>query len=390
MRFFTPFQSAIRSLVSSFQQRLATGFFAPNPSGLPSSLAADNPGGIRGVWIPSTDCKVLTSKQRIADAMDFLADTGFNTVFPVVWKGGFTAYPSQIMCEQFGAEIDARYGGRDPLAELIVEAKRVGLKVIPWFEYGFVSSYNRKGGHLLAKKPEWIARDASGNLLKKNNFEWMNSLDPEVQDFVLGLMLEVAKNYPVDGLQGDDRIAFPVEGGYDEKTVKRYREECGQAAPPDCKEQHWVQWRADIITEFVARLYREVKAINPDLLLSMSPSPYEWGLVEYLQDSKAWVDKNVVDLFHPQFYRRDFNAYKQLVDKMISGQLSGQQVKCVSPGILLTNRGSKYSITPELLLQVIAYNRSCGIQGEVMFFYEGLRDNDNALAKVLKKGPYAR
>ncbi|MEG4302682.1 family 10 glycosylhydrolase [Microcoleus sp. D3_18a_C4] len=390
MRFFTPFQSAIRSLVSSFQQRLATGFFAPNPSGLPSSLPADNPGGIRGVWIPSTDCKVLTSKQRIADAMDFLADTGFNTVFPVVWNGGFTAYPSQIMWQQFGAEIDVRYRGRDPLAELIVEAKRVGLKVIPWFEYGFVSSYNRKGGHLLAKKPEWTGRDASGNLLKKNNFEWMNSLDLEVQDFVLGLMLEVANNYPVNGVQGDDRIAFPVEGGYDEKTVKRYREECGKAAPSDCKEQHWVQWRANIITEFVARLHREVKAINPDLLLSMSPSPYDWGLVEYLQDSKAWVDKNVVDLFHPQFYRRDFNAYKQLVDKMISGQLSGQQVKCVSPGILLTNRGSKYSITPELLLQVIAYNRSCGIQGEVMFFYEGLRDNDNALAKVLKKGPYAR
>ncbi|MEG4407748.1 family 10 glycosylhydrolase [Microcoleus sp. MON2_D5] len=391
MRFFTPFQSAIRSLVSSLQQRLGTtGFSAPNPATLPSSFATNNPGGIRGVWITTTDSKVLTSKERIAEAMDFLADTGFNTVFPIIWSQGYTAYPSKIMREKFGVEIDSRYQGRDPLAEICVEAKRAGLKVIPCFEYGFVSSYNRKGGHLLAKKPEWTARDASGNLLKKNNFDWMNSLDPEVQDFVLGLMLEVAKNYPVNGVQGDDRIAFPVEGGYDEKTVKRYREECGRAAPSDCKEQHWLQWRANIITQFVARLHREVKAINPDLLLSMSPSPYDWGLVEYLQDSKAWVDKNLVDLLHPQFYRRDFNAYKQLVDKMIAGQLSGQQVKCVSPGILLTNRGSKYSITPELLLQVIAYNRSQGIQGEVMFFYEGLRDNDNALAKVLKKGPYAR
>ncbi|MCZ0900136.1 family 10 glycosylhydrolase, partial [Microcoleus sp. HI-ES] len=225
---------------------------------------------MRGVWIPTTDCKVLTSKERIAEAMDFLADTGFNTVFPIIWNQGFTAYPSQIMREKFGVEIDSRYQGRDPLAEICVEAKRVGLKVIPCFEYGFVSSYNRNGGHLLSKKPEWIARDASGNLLKKNNFDWMNSLDPEVQDFVLGLMVEVAKNYPVDGVQGDDRIAFPVEGGYDEKTVKRYREECGKAAPSDCKEQHWLQWRADIITEFVARLHREVKAINPDLLLSMS------------------------------------------------------------------------------------------------------------------------
>ena len=389
MPFLDPFQSAIRSFKSLLKQQGSVSVEARSKITLPESFAPHNT-GIRGVWIPSTDCKVLTSKQRIADAMDFLADTGFNTVFPVVWNRGFTAYRSQIMREQFGMEIDSRYQGRDPLAELIVEAHRVGLKVIPWFEYGFVSSYNLNGGHLLAKKPEWAARDCSGNLLKKNNFEWLNSLDAEVQDFLLGLMLEVAQNYPVNGVQGDDRIALPVEGGYDEKTVKRYRAECGREPPSQCRERHWLHWRADIITEFVARLHRELKAINPDLLLSMSPSPYEWGLVEYLQDSQAWVDKKLVDLLHPQFYRRDFNAYKQLVDRLIGEQLKGDRLDCVSPGILLSNRGSNYSVNPELLLQVIAYNRSRGIQGEVLFFYEGLRDNGNALAEVLKNGPYAR
>ena len=388
MPFLDPFQSAIRSFKSLLKQQGSVSVEARSKITLPESFAPHNT-GIRGVWIPSTDCKVLTSKQRIADAMDFLADTGFNTVFPVVWNRGFTAYRSQIMREQFGTEIDSRYQGRDPLAELIVEAHRVGLKVIPWFEYGFVSSYNLNGGHLLAKKPEWAARDCSGNLLKKNNFEWLNSLDAEVQDFLLGLMLEVAQNYPVNGVQGDDRIGLPVEGGYDEKTVKRYRAECGREPPSQCRERHWLHWRADIITEFVARLHRELKAINPDLLLSMSPSPYEWGLVEYLQDSQAWVDKKLVDLLHPQFYRRDFNAYKQLVDRLIGEQLSSEQLRCVSPGILLSNRGSNYSVNPELLLQVIAYNRSRGIQGEVLFFYEGLRDNGNALAEVLKNGPYA-
>ena len=389
MPFLDPFQSAIRSFKSLLKQQGSVSVEARSKITLPESFAPHNT-GIRGVWIPSTDCKVLTSKQRIADAMDFLADTGFNTVFPVVWNRGFTAYPSQIMREQFGMEIDSRYQGRDPLAELIVEAHRVGLKVIPWFEYGFVSSYNLNGGHLLAKKPEWAARDCSGNLLKKNNFEWLNSLDAEVQDFLLGLMLEVARNYPVNGVQGDDRIGLPVEGGYDEKTVKRYREECGREPPSQCRERHWLHWRANIITEFVARLHRELKAINPDLLLSMSPSPYEWGLVEYLQDSQAWVDKKLVDLLHPQFYRRDFNGYKQLVDRLIGEQLKGDRLDCVSPGILLANRGCNYSMNPELLLQVIAYNRSRGIQGEVLFFYEGLRDNGNALAEVLKNGPYAR
>ncbi len=386
MPFFLDVKSAISRFGWQFKQRFAETKTALNPSLQPSSLAPEC--GIRGVWIPSTDCQVLTSKQRIAEAMDFLADTGFNTVFPVVWNRGFTAYPSQIMREQFGCEIDARYQGRDPLGELTVEANRVGLKVIPWFEYGFVSSYNLKGGHLLAKKPEWAARDFNGNLLTKNKFEWMNSLDVEVQDFLLGLMLEVARNYPVSGVQGDDRIALPSEGGYDEKTVARYRQECGREPPQHPKERHWLHWRADIITEFVARLYRELKAINPDLLLSLSPSPYEWGLLEYLQDSPAWVDKKLVDMLHPQFYRRDFNGYKQLVDRLVGEQLSGEQLRCVSPGILLANRGSNYSMNPELLLQVIACNRQSGIPGEVLFFYEGLRDNGNALAEALKRGPY--
>ncbi len=388
MPFLTAFQSAIRSFKSLLKQHGSVSVKARSKITIPRTFTPHNT-GIRGVWIPSTDCKVLTSKQRIAEAMDFLADTGFNTVFPVVWNRGFTAYPSQIMREQFGVEIDSRYQGRDPLAELIVEAHRVGLKVIPWFEYGFVSSYNLNGGHLLAKKPGWAARDCSGNLLKKNNFEWLNSLDSEVQDFLLGLMLEVAKNYPVNGVQGDDRIGLPVEGGYDDKTVERYREECGKEPPSQCRERHWLHWRADIITEFVARLHRELKAINPDLLLSMSPSPYEWGLVEYLQDSQAWIDKKLVDMLHPQFYRRDFNGYKQLVDRLIGEQLKGDRLQCVSPGILLANRGGNYSMNPELLLQVIAYNRCRGIQGEVLFFYEGLRDNDNALAEALKNGPYA-
>ncbi len=389
MPFLEPFQSALRRFKSLLKHQFTAPVDAKNQVTLPKSFAPGNT-GMRGVWIPSTDCKVLTSKQRIAEAMDFLADTGFNTVFPVVWNRGFTAYPSQIMREQFGVEIDSRYQGRDPLSELIIEANRVNLKVIPWFEYGFVSSYNLKGGHLLAKKPGWAARDCSGNLLKKNNFEWLNSLDAEVQDFLLGLMLEVARNYPVNGVQGDDRIALPVEGGYDEKTVERYRQECGREPPPHCRERHWLHWRADIITEFVARLHRELKAINPDLLLSMSPSPYEWGLVEYLQDSQAWVDKKLVDMLHPQFYRRDFNGYKQLVDRLLGEQLNGDRLQCVSPGILLANRGSNYSMTPELLLQVIAYNRCHGIAGEVLFFYEGLRDHDNALAEALKNGPYAR
>jgi len=344
---------------------------------------------IRGVWLTTTASSVLNSQQNIAQAMKFLADTGFNVVFPVVWNSAATIYPSRVMRENFGVEIDSRFKGRDPLAELIVEAKRVGLAVIPWFEYGFASSYNLNGGLLLSKKPEWAARDRTGTLVKKNGFEWMNALDPEVQQFLLNLILEVVNNYEIAGIQGDDRLpALPSEGGYDAKTVERYRQEFNSPPPQNPKDPQWLQWRADILTDFLTRLYQSVISIKPNLLVSMAPSPYIWSLQEYLQDSQAWVDRGLIDMIHPQLYSRDVESYKRFVDKLVVEQFTAQQLPTLTPGILM--KSGTYRMSPDYLLQAIAYNRSRGIQGEVFFFYEGLREDNDALAKVLRSGAYSQ
>jgi uncharacterized lipoprotein YddW (UPF0748 family) len=136
---------------------------------------------IRGIWLTTTDSQVLRSRQNIAEAMEFLAETGFNVVFPVLWNQGVTLYRSSTMWNMFGIEIGSSFLGRDPLAELVEEARRVGLKVIAWFEYGFVSSYNLNGGMLLQQKPEWGAYNYQGNFLKKNGFEWLNAFGFQVQ-----------------------------------------------------------------------------------------------------------------------------------------------------------------------------------------------------------------
>lgn len=337
----------------------------------------------RGVWITNTDSKVLHSQRSIAEAMDFLAETGFNVVFPVVWSKAVTLYPSQVMGTRFGVEIEPQYIGRNPLAELISEAHRVGIKAIPWFEYGFASSYNLNGGPLLAQKPEWAAQNCTGNLLSKNGFEWMNALNPQVQEFLLSLVLEVVKNYEVDGIQGDDRLpALPSEGGYDALTVKRYRQEFNRHPPQNHQDPQWLQWRANLLTEFLAQLYQEVKAINPDLLVSMAPNIYDWGFKQYLQDSPAWLERGIVDLIHPQIYRRDFKSYKSIVDRLVIEQFTAKQLPKLAPGILI--KLGSYRISPEYLVQAIAYNRSRGIRGEVFFFYEGLRAENDTLGKVLR------
>lgn len=342
---------------------------------------------VRGVWLTNVDSNVLNSRQSIAEAMQMLADVGFNYVFPVVWNKGYTLYRSSIMQKYFGAEIDPNphYVGRDPLAEVIDAAHPLGLKVIPWFEYGFATSYSQNGGHIIAKQPGWAAKDQKGNLLKKNGFEWMNAFHPEVQNFMLGLILEVVEGYPVDGVQGDDRLpALPTEGGYDDETKRLYQGKFGQAPPLNAKDTIWLKWRANLLTDFLVRLRKSIKAVNPGLIISMAPSPYPFGFNEYLQDSSTWLERGLVDMLHPQLYRRDLKAYQGLVNDLVSRFPT--ELPILAPGIL--SKFGTYIIDPNMLWECIRHNRRAGLRGEVLFFYEGLCANHQLVAKHLRDKNY--
>ena len=345
------------------------------------------PPELRGVWLTDVDSKVLFSRKRIAEAMTFLAAHHFNVVFPVVWNQGYTLYPSAIMDSLFGIPIDPAHRGRDPLAELIEEAHRHGLKVIPWFEYGFSSSHKAQGGHLLAAKPHWAARDRAGKLLTKNGFEWMNPYHPEVQEFLAGLVLEVAARYDVDGIQGDDRLpAQPSEGGYESYTDSLYRSGHEGAAPPaDHRDPEWLRWRADLLNAFACRLYRQVKAVDSTLIVSWSPSIYPFSYEEYLQDWPAWIKGGYADLVLPQVYRYDLEAYRSalLETRAVAPPEAGGRIY---PGMLI--KLGKYLIDPDYLLEAIRLNRELGYRGEVFFFYEGLRKQGGKLARLLLEGPY--
>jgi uncharacterized lipoprotein YddW (UPF0748 family) len=276
--------------------------------------------------------------------------------------------------------------GRDPLAELIIEAHKHGMEVIPWFEFGFSSSYNTNGGHILAQKPEWAAKSRDGQLLKKNNFEWMNPNHPEVQQLLLDLVDEVIRTYDVDGIQGDDRLpANPAEGGYDALTRSLYKDETGNDVPDDPREPAFLQWKADKLSDFGGRLYTLVKAHDPELIVSLSPSPYPWSKDEYLQDSPEWIRRGQVDMLHPQAYRYEIDRYKTTADEVaLHGGLtdSTNTTVLIAPGILIKS-GMNFN-GPAYVKEAMLHNRSLGMHGEVFFFYEGLREQNQQLGDSLK------
>lgn len=356
---------------------------------------------LRGVWITNVASTVMNSDVAIAEAMDYLASAGFNVVFPVVWNGGYTLYPSDIMAGTFGTRIHPSFAGRDPLARIIVEAHRRGMEVIPWFEYGLAGYYASDSSYLgaiLSARPEWILRDAAGRVATKNGtfpqFVWMSGLHPEVQDFMIALVTEVVDRYDVDGVQGDDRLpAMPVEGGYESSTIAQYQAEHGGAPPPlDFRNAAWMRWRADKLTSFLRRMRDSVKARRNHLMFSTGPSEYAWGYPEYLQDSKTWVDSAIVDNFIPQLYptnrstpQETINDYTFRLDRAL-GIVPAERRPLFFAGVLA--RVGSYQIEPTTATSIVALNRARGVQGETYFFYEGIRANGNAVGEALRTGPY--
>ena len=327
---------------------------------------------LRGVWVTTTASTALDSRDMIRQMVANCKAAGINNLFVVVYNNARTTYPSAVMNTLIGKPILERFSGRDPLQECIEEAHAAGLKVHAWFEYGFSSSYSASGGSIVAAKPHWAAKDLAGNLVVKNGFDWLNGLHPEVQDFMINLFKEVVINYNVDGVQGDDRLpAMPTTGGYDPFTVALYQQENGGNPPPNNPaDATWISWRAKKLNSFLKRLRQEVKAIRPSLQFTMSPSPYPFGLNEYLQDWPTWVDSAWVDAVIPQCYRYDITAYSNLIIQQKN--LHRNSNIPLYPGIIL--KSGTYTASAGMLSQMIQANRNNGLKGESFFFYEGIKD----------------
>ncbi|WP_445731230.1 glycoside hydrolase family 10 protein [Mariniflexile sp.] len=332
--------------------------------------------GVKGVWVTNVASSALSSLSSIKETVQICKKSGMTDIYVVVWNKARTLYPSTIMNTEFGIPIMEAYSGRDPLQEMITEGHKENMKVHAWFEYGFAASNGQNGGIILQKYPQWSARDVNKNLLvSSGGFEWMNGINPEVQNFMKSLVVEVVTKYDVDGVQGDDRLpAMPVEGGYDDFTVQLYKNEHAGAAPPtDAKNADWIDWRTNKLSDFFGDLTAAVKAVKPNMIVSSAPSVYPWGKTNYLQDWPTWLSKKYCDYVIPQVYRYDFDAYKVTLKSQVTALKSSADRSKLFAGVLLgvgTNNNSS-----ELVEKMVNENRANGIGGEVFFYFEGLKLN---------------
>jgi uncharacterized lipoprotein YddW (UPF0748 family) len=323
---------------------------------------------IRGVWMTTNDKDILGDRHKLGDALTQLKRLNFNTIYPVVWNSGYAMYPSQVAQQrEIQPFVYKGLEGQDIIADLISQAHRQGLLVIPWFEFGFMAPPTSE---LALNHPDWVTQKQDGSQTSigaGGEVVWLNPFHPEVQQFITELVLEITTKYNADGIQFDDHMSLPTEFGYDKYTIALYTKETQKAPPTDSQDPEWVKWRANKITAFMSKLNQAVKAIKPNAIFSISPNYYEFAYKLHLQDWLNWVRLDIADELIVQVYRPNLESF---VDKISRPEMVEAQQKIpTGVGIMTGLRNRPVSIQ-QIKSQVQAVQeRGLGVS---FFYYESL------------------
>ena len=367
---------------------------------MPAATAAkprilNAPAEVRGVWITNVASSVLFSPWGISRAVHQLADLQFNTLYPVVWNRGQAFYHSHALEKLTGRAMAPLFSlmhlGQDPLQEMVELSHRQEMRILPWFEYGFMVPLNST---LARQHPNWLTTKQNGTqAVETNTFHpetelpsksflaslldsgapdqiaWLNPMHPAVQGLLIEMVEEVISQYDVDGIQFDDHFSLPVEYGYDPYTRALYKAEHGGQPPPsNPADADWIRWRADKISRFVEILHTRIKAKCPTCQLSLSPNPAKFAYRFYLQDWRRWVQKGWIDDLVVQVYRDDIEKFDSELDKQTLKEASDRIP--VSIGIL-TGTWQK-PVSFDRIEQQVAHSRDRQFAGIAFFYWDTL------------------
>jgi uncharacterized lipoprotein YddW (UPF0748 family) len=339
---------------------------------------------LRGVWLTNIDSNVLFSKDNIRDAVRRLDRLNFNTIYPTVWNGGYTLYPSKVAKEAYGVEVDPNpsFVDRDMLKEAIAQGHRKNMSVIPWFEYGLMTNADSP---LARRHPEWLTKKRDGSVVTRmhnENLAWLNPAHPEVQKFLVDLIREVAVEYDIDGIQLDDHFGMPVAMGYDDYTVELYkREHRGRKPPENEKDPTWMRWRAQKVSDLMSKIYVAVRSRKPNAIISLSPNPREFSYEMFLQDWFSWARLGLVDELIVQVYRNSQERFLYELNALQSPDvIRVRQRVPISIGILTGLRVMNVDISQ--VEQQVKTARDRQFAGVAFFFYESLGNRDTAFQSM--------
>ena len=311
--------------------------------------------------------------------MKELKENGFNAVIPNMLWGGLAHYDSKLLprSQQF-----EEHG--DQIEQAVRAGKKHGVQVHVW-----------KVNYNCSRSPkEFIdaMRQAGRTQVRFDGEDsgrvWLCPSHPENRKLECDSMVEVAKNYDVDGIHFD-YIRYPdSQHCYCNGCKERFESRVGATIadwPRATRSEQWKEkfddWRRDQITALVADVHREAKKVKPSIKISAAVFPsYPSCRSSQLQDWPVWVEKGYLDFLCPMNYTptpATFDAYIANQLKLVAGKIP------VYPGIGATAMG--ISMTPDQIATQIMIARKNGTPGFTIFNLS--RSTIERIPPALRLGP---
>lgn len=303
----------------------------------------------------------------IVENLDRFRDSGLRVLIPFITSTrGQAQYPSELIP-------DKPFGKWDPVAIVVREARKRGLKVYPVM--CVLACGHDKPAGILKQHPEWALRDKDGQPMG-----FISSGHPQARKWVVGVLTEIATKYQPDGIlldycryPGNERQMDPVSQAKFDAAHPADRWRPGSAEYNEV----FRQFKRDCLTELVGQISAALRALQPKPRLAA----YMWGAHELkgTRDWKTWVARGYLDMLNltGYCYREQYGEkYLKVLDQRfrdvaaILKELNNPVEFTICVGIKTSHGGIRETREIEDYLNIAKRH---GVHGAAFFTWETLQ-----------------
>ncbi|MFJ9552483.1 glycoside hydrolase family 10 protein [Nocardiopsis sp. NPDC101807] len=274
-------------------------------------------------WPSEPGLSAQEQKDELDAYLDDAVDMGLNAVFLHARPTADAVYESEL--EPWARYLTGEQGGDpgyDPLEYAVAEAHERGLEMHAWFNPYRVGLQDpdiedMAEDHPVKENPDW--------LVDYGDEAYVDPGNPEVREWVTGVIMDVVERYDIDGVHFDD-FFYPYPKDGEEFDDDATWEEHGDGFDDRG------DWRRDNVNQLIADVHEGIEATKPWVSFGISPfgiwrnestdpsgSPSS-GLQSYdaqYADTRTWIQDGTVDYVAPQLYwERGFSTadYEAMTD----------------------------------------------------------------------------
>lgn len=275
------------------------------------SAERTEPQTMRGLWVSyitldmsGTDKSFESFKEKFDSIVREAKKLGCNTLIVQVRPFSDALYSSEIypashiLSGEQGASVSY-----DALEYMCKASHEKGLRIHAWINPYRVATASTP--QVISDKSPYYIDDGIGFETESGKF--LNPASNKARDIIVEGVMEIVRNYDVDGIQFDDYF-YPADcGSFDAEDYGAYL----KSMPDPSLALPLKMWRQNNVNLLIARTYMEIKRIKPSVEFGVSPQGNIQNDYDMGADVKTWCETvGYVDYICPQMYYSTDNPIK--------------------------------------------------------------------------------